>query len=106
MLEEVSGDLGHTCLSRRTATCRFTREESACRVETEPPVVNAAEKQMKVVQKRNEETSVASFWRQEREDAPNCRMTHEKRFISFGAVLGEDSAPISCSSGQVDGSAR
>lgn len=39
-------------------------------LQTELPIVNAAEEQMKVIQKRSEEISVTSFWRQEREDAP------------------------------------
>lgn len=51
MVEEVSGDLEHTCLSHRTATCKFTREEPASGVETEVPIIRAAEEQMKVIRR-------------------------------------------------------
>lgn len=73
MLEEVSGDLEHTCLSHHTAVCRSMHEECSS-VEMEMSIVNAAEEQMKVIRKRSEETSVTSFWRQEREDAPISRI--------------------------------
>jgi hypothetical protein len=58
-------------------------KESASSAEIELPIVNAAEEQMKVIRKRNEEISITSFGRQERQDAPIFQIMHEKQFISF-----------------------
>lgn len=78
MLEEFSGDQGHTCLSHRTATCRFMHE-SASIIETELPIVNAAEEQMKVIRKRSEEISVTNFGDRRKKMLLSSQIMHEKQ---------------------------